>query len=400
MSSDSLRILTREARAAFRQCFGGTPTVLCAAPGRINILGEHTDYNHGYVLPMAVNRWCVMAAEATEEPWVEIVSRQREISARIPLDQPIARTTAEPDAPWANALRGVLAGFLERGTHLPGLRVMLHSDVPPGAGLASSAAIAVAFATVLETVSHLPLDPLDLVLLCQKAEQEFAGVPCGVMDQYISRLGREGCAVLIDCESLTHRHVPLRDDRFQFLTVDSGVHYQVVSSAYHQRREECESAAALLGLRKLRQAQDSHLTTASLLAQPTLLARARHVLSENARTLTAARRLAAGDWQALGTLLNEGHRSLTEDFQLSCPEVETLIRLRQEIPLAASILGARLTGAGFGGSVIYLVETAHTQAVAEQLLEAYAREHPQAAEASTGWIASHPGQGAVVLSGD
>lgn len=402
MTSDSLRILTRDGRDSYRERYNSIPEIITAAPGRMNLIGEHTDYNSGYVLPMALDRWCVCLASPSEDNILEIASTQREYSAQISLqNQTITPATELKDAPWANALRGIIAAFQQRGFTIPPLQILLASNIPPGSGLASSAALAVAFTRLLETVCQTSLDRMEIALLCQKAEQDFAGVPCGIMDQYVCGHARNECALLIDCESLTHRHIPFsKQSEFSFLCIDSGIHHHLADGQYAARRQECEQAAKLLGIRTLRHAEPEDLDNSTLAAQPILQRRAEHVVTENKRTLQMARLLAQKNWQAVGRLMTDGHSSLVENYEVSLAELNFLVELSQTPQYQEDILGARLTGAGFGGSVIFLVNTEKKEQIAKELFAAYTEKFPQAAATSAGWMCSGAVEGAQVLTGN
>jgi galactokinase len=322
------------------------------APGRVNLIGDHTDYNDGFVLPMAIDLECVV--RATPHDSVRVRSTDVDGESDLPADG-----SAEPSEVdgWGRYAAGVLRTLAERGREPAGLDATVSSTVPIGAGLSSSAALEVALALALCDAAGFELQPLELARACQEAEQIATGVPCGIMDQLTSIAGEENCALLIDCRSLDVEPIPLPPD-LAVLVVHSGVSRELADSAYAERRRACEAAAAGLGLPALRDA-----TLEQVADDP----RARHVVSENARVLAAARALREGDVDALGPLLLESHRSLRDDFEVSTPELDALVAALA----AAGALGARLTGAGFGGCVVALAEKDVVDEVTERATSAY-----------------------------
>ncbi len=307
------------------------------APGRVNLIGDHTDYNEGFVLPLALQLECVVRARPRSDGTVRVRSLERAGEVALPADG-----TVEPhDVKGFGAyVAGVVRALAERGRAAVGLEATVSSSVPLGSGLSSSAALEVALALALCDAAGLELSALELALACQRAEQIATGVPCGIMDQLSSLAGREGRALLIDCRSLSVEAIPLPED-LAILVAHCGVARALGETAYAERRRACESAAGRLGLRALRDA-----TLEQVADEP----RARHVVSENARVLEAARALRSRDAEALGPLLSGSHASLRDDFGVSTPELDALVAALEE----AGALGARLTGAGFGGCVVAL----------------------------------------------
>jgi galactokinase len=322
------------------------------APGRVNLIGDHTDYNEGFVLPLAIDLECVVTAEPSDT--VRLRSRELEGEYELPADG-----SAEPrDSPaWSSYAAGVLRALAERGRPPVGIEATISSSVPVGAGLSSSAALEVALALALCDAAGFALPPLELALACQEAEQVATGVPCGIMDQLTSLAGREDCALLIDCRSLEFEPVPLPRE-LAVLCVHSGFSRALADSAYAERRRACEDAARRIGVPSLRDAT---------LAQADDDPRARHVVTENARVLDAARALGDGDLDALGPLLSESHASLRDDFEVSTPELDALAECLE----GAGALGARLTGAGFGGCVVALAHRTQAERVTAQAAAAY-----------------------------
>jgi galactokinase len=364
-AADDLDALAAAARARFMASFGRAPTLLAAAPGRVNLIGEHTDYNDGFVLPMAIDRHLVAAAAPAEGRRWRVISAQLQSRAEIDLGAAFVRG----DPPWADYLRGVLAGFAERGVGLPALDVVLESNLPPGGGLSSSAALEVAAATLIEAAAGPALAALDKARLCQRAEQ-WAGVPCGIMDQLVAVAGQPASALLIDCQSERFQTIPLPDE-VAVLVTDSGVRHALGDGDYAQRRQQCTEAARRLGVPSLRTATAELLAGASL--PPPLERRARHVISENARVHAFVAAFARRDFAAAGALLYDGHRSLRDDYQVSCPELDALVDIAAQLGPAAGVLGARLTGGGFGGCTITLVERPRVADAALAIAAAYQR---------------------------
>lgn len=346
--------------SAFRRTFGREPELISEAPGRVNLIGEHTDYNEGFVLPAAVDRTVVMAAAPGEGTRVRVYSVDFDGRDEWRVDSP--RRTGRRE--WRDYVRGVGWALVEGGYELRGADLAIAGDVPQGSGLSSSAALEVAVAGALCAVSGIEARPRHLALLCQKAENLFVGVQCGIMDQMTAACAREGRALLIDCRSLETEHVPLPAD-VAIVVIDSKVRRALGETAYNQRREECAAAAEALGVESLRDATE---TDVERLPEP-LKRRARHVVLENRRVLEAAAGLRAehddrvdasrreassrrGALQRVGELMYESHASLREDFEVSTPELDLLVELASR---ADGVVGARLTGAGFGGCTVNLV---------------------------------------------
>ena len=337
----------------FARCFGRPPQWLAAAPGRVNLIGEHTDYNDGFVLPMAIERFTLLAADRNTNGTVTLHSLTTGETARFSL-----RGGVKPGQPaWSNYVRGVIAGFQKAGRKITGFDAVIDSTVPYGGGLASSAALEVATATLLEAMGRKPLDPLEKALLCQTAEHEFAGVPCGIMDQFTSILGREDNALLLDCRSRTTRPVPMSDPAVTVLIVNTHVRHRLPDSEYAKRRSQCEAAARALGVPALRDTILQALKAAESKMPRVAFRRARHVVSENERTLKTAQAIQASDWPTVGKLMYASHASLRDDYDVSCPELDAAVDIMQGIGEKGGVIGCRMTGAGFGGCVVSLVQT-------------------------------------------
>lgn len=337
----------------FRARFGQEPEVVVRAPGRVNLLGGHTDYNQGFVLPVAVDRAAWVAAASTPGPTVTVRALDLDDEVDFPLDHLPRRGSGG----WADYPKGVAWALRERGLELVGMQALLTSDVPVGAGLSSSAAIEVAFAYAWQLLSDFDLDSRELALTCQRAENEYVGVNCGIMDQMTSVLGRAGHALLLDCRTLEVKPMPLPQG-VAIVVADTGVRRELAASEYNLRRAQCEEAvqrlaAHLPGLTALRDLTLADFERFQHHLPPVVRCRARHVVTENGRVLAAAEALPAGDVATVGQLMREAHTSLRDDYEVSSPELD---RLAEAAWGMEGCWGARLTGAGFGGCVVALVD--------------------------------------------
>lgn len=374
----------------FAKTFGRAATVAVGAPGRVNLIGEHTDYNDGYVLPMAIERQTVIAAAPREDAQARLQSTGVAEEASFAIDSALA-----PGQPkWANYVKGPIAGYLQRGIQPGGFDALIDSTVPTGSGLSSSAALEVATATLVETLAGQSVDPVDKALICQQAEHDFAGVPCGIMDQFISAMGQRGSALLIDCRTHETRAVPLADDSITVLITNSNVAHELTGGEYAQRRSQCEAAAQTLGVKALRDATLDQLEAGRAKLDDVTYCRARHVITEIQRTLDAADAMQAGDWQAVGKLMFASHASLRDDFEVSVPELDLLVELAQQHVAAGDVIGSRMTGGGFGGCTVTLVRTDAVARVAEFI----AQQYRDKTNIDASYFATKPAQGAGVLS--
>jgi galactokinase len=375
--------------ALFARCFGHPPRWVVAAPGRVNLIGEHTDYNDGFVLPMAIQRYVVIAADANPSRQVTLHSVTTGETASFNVRPKVER--GAPD--WSNYVRGVIAGFQGRKRQVGGFDAVIESTLPYGGGLASSAALEVATATLLEAMVGAVLDPIEKALLCQQAEHDFAGVPCGIMDQFTSILARENHALLLDCRSRTTTPVPLTDPAVTVLIVNTNIRHKLAESEYAKRRSRCEEAARVLKVAALRDATLDLLKAARRQMEPVVFRRARHVISENERTLQAAQAIQASDWAKVGELMYASHTSLREDYEVSCPELDAVVEIAQEMGAAAGVIGCRMTGGGFGGCAVSLVKTEAVQQITRKLDELYEKKTGQ----QTSIFSSRPAGGASIL---
>jgi len=314
------------------------------APGRVNLIGEHTDYNDGYVLPMAIERGVRMAVTPRADRTVSLRSSREPGAVEVDLRRP-----PEPGRrDWARYPLGVIAGYLERGFDVPGFAAEITADLPAGGGLSSSAALEVATATAVEELCGRGLDPRDRALVCQRAEHVHAGVPCGIMDQFAVTFARAGHALLLDCRSHAMRHVPCAD--VAVLVVHCGVSHALADGEYARRRAECAAAARALGVASLRDVDEPRVRDAGRALPDVLRRRATHVVSENTRVQRFMAAIEASDWAAAGRLMGESHESLRHDYEVSCRELDLLVAAA-DVP---AILGCRMTGGGFGGCVVAL----------------------------------------------
>ncbi len=354
--------LAAQVRAGFSD---DGPVALVAAPGRVNLIGDHTDYNEGFVLPTAIDRECVVGWRATTSGHLTMRSRQFEGLVDISSSGRVNAASVEPS--WGRFAAGVVAALAARGGSPPGADLVISSTVPAGSGLSSSSALAVALTLALGDAAGFVLDRRELARIALDAEVRATGVPGGLMDQLASLFGARGHALLIDCRSLAIEPIPM-PSAYAILVVNSGLPRVLAHSEYASRRAECEAAATRLGLTTLRDA-----TLAQVADDP----RARHVVTENARVLEFAGALRAGEAGRLGPLLLASHASLRDDFGVSTPELDFLV----ETLVENGAIGARLTGAGFGGCVVALVQRNHADDVAAKTVAGYRAETGVDAEA-------------------
>ena len=389
---DNQQQALRHLSAAFENKLGASPTRFFRAPGRVNLIGEHTDYNDGYVLPAAIGREVLMAVRPRPDRMVRAMSLQAEEPAEFSLDN----IGFDTQVRWSNYLRGV-AFLLEESDHrLEGMDALITSTVPVGSGLSSSAALEVCTGLALAAISGLELGPVELALLCQRAENEFVGVPCGIMDQFICVLAQQGNALQIDCRTLDYRPVPVGAEA-AVVIVDSGVRRQLAGSEYHTRREQCEEGVRLLRehlpqMRALRDVSLEDLERWGGELPEVVGARCRHVVSENERVVESTEALREGDLARFGKLMVASHCSLRDDYQVSCPELDVLVELAMAAPGA---YGSRLTGAGFGGCTVSLVAREQASAFMRAVGEGYREQTGRAAEI----YLTYPERGAQELEG-
>jgi galactokinase len=352
----------------FQRIFTSPPEVVVRAPGRVNLIGEHTDYNEGFVLPAAIDRAITYAGRRRADRRVRVYSNDFQASAEFDLDN-IQKASENT---WSNFLRGV-SKFLEADGHrLTGADIAFGGDVPREAGLSSSAAVEVGATAFWNKLLGLELDPVYVVKLSRRTENDFVGVPCGIMDQFISALGRRDHALFLDCRDLTYRHVPLRAD-VKIVVCNSGVKRALAQSEYEVRLKQCREAVKWIAatgraVKSLRDVQPSDIEAAHGTMDNLLWRRAHHVVSENERVLEAVRVLESGDLERFGELMNQSHESLRDDYEVSSKELDTLVELARQQP---GVLGARMTGAGFGGCTVNLVRADAAGGFAQAVAEGY-----------------------------
>lgn len=382
------------ADAVFREQFGRPPVLAAAAPGRVNLIGEHVDYCDGFVLPMAIERETVVVAAPRSVVGGESTARLYSTAYREMVDVPLVPTARwRPEGGgWASYVAGVIAGFLDRGATIPAFDAVVDSTVPLGGGLSSSASLEVALATLVAAVAGHAIGPLELALLCQRAEHEFAGVPCGTMDQCASVLCIRDHLVLLDCRSLACVQVPFQSPDLLVLVTNSNVRHALNDGGYAARRADCQRATAILGVPSLREATLAEVEASRDALGDTIFRRARHVVTEIARTLDAATAIAEDCWTDLGELMSASHVSLRDDYAVSCPELDLLVELATAQP---GVLGSRMTGGGFGGCTVTLVEAARADAV----MAAVARGYRQGTGRDCTLFTTRPAAGARLVRG-
>ncbi|MFD8209175.1 galactokinase [Streptomyces sp. NPDC059695] len=352
----------------FEALYGAAPDGVWAAPGRVNLIGEYTDFNDGFVLPLALPHTAVAAVSRRDDGVLRLHSAD--------IGGGVVQLSADALEPlsgggWAAYPAGVVWALREAGHPVTGADVHLASTVPTGAGLSSSAALEVVTALALNDLFGLGLSRPELARIAQRAENAFVGVPCGVMDQMASACAEEGHALHLDTRDLSYRQVPfdLAREGLRLLVVDTRVKHALGDGAYAERRAGCEAGARALGVRTLREVSAAHLPESlARLSDETILRYVRHVVSDNARVERTIALLDAGDTRAVGPVLTEGHASLRDDLRVSCPELDLVV----EAANAAGALGARMTGGGFGGSAVVLVEAERAEAVSAAVEKAFA----------------------------
>lgn len=352
----------------FRRRFAKVPK-LFSAPGRVNLIGEHTDYNKGYVLPIAIQQRTRVAVAPRDDRVIVCHSMNLEEEQRISLDAPARAKTGS----WIDYVEGMARTLANRGIPVGGAELLIASEVPLGAGLSSSASLELSVGLALCSLSGASPAPLDLALVGQSVEHEYVGVQCGIMDQMICALGRAGHALLIDCRSLEATQIPIPPFEASIVVCDTRVRHRHADSGYNQRRAECEQAVSLLQQAGMKIDSLSDLGVPQLAAverhlTPVLLRRVRHVVSENARTRGSVDALKRGHLPGLGRMMTGSHLSLRDDYEVSCKELDFVVELAMR---EAAVLGARMTGGGFGGAAILLVKRAGVDAVTSTLRERF-----------------------------
>ncbi len=373
-ASEELRL--QEMDSIFLTHYGRAAEVVLRAPGRVNLIGEHTDYNDGYVLPAAIERSMLIACSPRTDGKVQAFAMNYNYSTLFSIEG--VQPTSDTRERWSNYLRAMAWVMRRQGIEFTGADCVIQGDVPLGSGLSSSAAMLVASGLMFTSLAGAVIDPVKLALLAQQAEREFVGVNVGIMDQYISALGKVNHALLIDTRSLTYKAVPLPETGVSMVIADTNKKRGLVDSEYNTRRSECEQAVAILknvypGITALRDVSVEQLLAAEDELPDSVRQRARHVVTENQRTLDMASALEAADLKRCGELMNQSHESLAHDYAVSCRELDELVAAARSI---SGVYGARMTGAGFGGCTISLV--------ADSALEEFSEKVPALYRESTG----------------
>ncbi len=400
--STSLEQVVASTTASFQARYDRPPQWVTAAPGRVNIIGEHVDYNDGFVLPMAIERYTVIAAgdcplfastgdappssanrekgtvplgatsgvTATLDPTATIFSAATNEEVSISLTAPPRRRHGH----WSNYVAGVIARSLARGMRPTSFQAVIESSVPYGGGLSSSASLEMALVTLMEAMSGVQISPEEKAQVGLEAEHQYAGVPCGIMDQSASAMCRADHLMLLDCRSQKTEQIPLVDPHITVLIINTNVKHELTGGEYAERRQQCESAAKKLGVASLRDATMEQLEANQGKLQEVEYRRARHAIGEIARTLDAVAAIKAKDWPTVGRLMYASHDSLRDDYEVSCPELDQLVDTARALGPAGGVIGSRMTGGGFGGCTVTLAETGKIDAISKKLADDYQQE--------------------------
>ena len=369
----------------FLETFGAEPDLVAAAPGRVNLIGEHIDYSDGFVLPFAIKDRTLVAARKRGDSTVRIASAQRR-NKIVTVD--ISKVKPGLRGEWERYALGVLwaLGVKE------GVDLLIDGHVPLGAGLSSSAALECSVATAMNHLFDLGFNLEELARLTQKAENKYVGVPCGIMDQSVSLMATQGSALLLDCRDLSTKNIPfdVASSGLELLIIDTQAHHALTDGGYAERRASCESAVAKLGITSLRELTMDKLEKSRGLLTETEFVRARHAVTEMKRVLECVEALSNSDFEKVGQLINQSHTSLRDDYTVSCPELDTAV----EAALAAGALGSRMVGGGFGGSAIALIQASKTTETIKAIEKAFSIKGFKAPR----FFTSLPSQGAELLS--
>ena len=369
----------------FLETFGAEPDLVAAAPGRVNLIGEHIDYSDGFVLPFAIKDRTLVAARKRGDSTVRIASAQRR-NKIVTVD--ISTVKPGLKGEWERYALGVLwaLGVKE------GVDLLIDGHVPLGAGLSSSAALECSVATAMNHLFDLGFNLEELARLTQKAENQYVGVPCGIMDQSVSLMATQGSALLLDCRDLTTKNIPfdVASSGLELLIIDTQAHHALTDGGYAERRASCESVVAKLGIASLRELSMEQLENSRGLLTETEFVRARHAVTEMKRVLECVEALSNSDFAKVGQLINQSHTSLRDDYTVSCPELDTAV----EAALAAGALGSRMVGGGFGGSAIALIQASKTTETIKAVEKAFSSKGFKAPR----FFTSLPSQGAELLS--
>jgi galactokinase len=369
----------------FLETFGEEPDLVAAAPGRVNLIGEHIDYSDGFVLPFAIKDRTLVAARKRDDSTVRIASAQRR-SKVVTLDINDIKPGLKGE--WERYALGVLWSMGVKG----GVDVMIDGHVPLGAGLSSSAALECSVATAMNHLFDMGYDLEELARLTQKAENQYVGVPCGIMDQSVSLMATQGSALLLDCRDLSTKNIPfdVASSGLELLIIDTQAHHALTDGGYAERRASCESAVAKLGITSLRELSLHQLEQSRSVLTEIEYVRVRHAVTEMQRVLDCVDALSNSDFEKVGDLINQSHASLRDDYTVSCPELDTAV----DAALAAGALGSRMVGGGFGGSAIALIQASKTAETIKAVEKAFSGKGFKAPR----FFTSLPSQGAELLS--
>ena len=369
----------------FLETFGEEPDLVAAAPGRVNLIGEHIDYSEGFVLPFAIKDRTMVAARKRDDSTVRIASAQRR-SKIVTVD--ISEVKPGLKGEWERYALGVLWSMGVKS----GVDLLIDGHVPLGAGLSSSAALECSVATAMNHLFDMGFNLEELARLTQKAENQYVGVPCGIMDQSVSLMASRGFALLLYCRDLSTRNIPfdVASHGLELLIIDTQAHHALTDGGYAERRASCEAVAAKLSVKSMRELTMAQLDSGRATLSETEYIRARHAITEMKRVLDCVDALGSGDFVKVGQLINESHRSLRDDYTVSCPELDTAV----EASLVAGALGSRMVGGGFGGSAIALIEVAKTSQTISAIEKAFADKKFKAPR----FFTSLPSQGAELIS--
>lgn len=359
----------QKTRQTFTAAFSAQPQLSVQAPGRVNLIGEHTDYNDGFVLPCAIDYHTAASGSPRSDRRVRVIAADYDGERdEFSLDAPII---PNPDKLWANYVRGVVKYLLEAGANLTGADLAISGNVPQGAGLSSSASLEVATGQFFKALGNLALDPTELALIGQRAENRFVGCNCGIMDQLISARGEANHALLIDCRSLAAQSVSMPEG-IAVVIINSNVQRGLVGSEYNTRRRQCEEAARFFGVKVLRDVDMPTYAAKSAGLDPVVARRARHIITDSQRALDLAQALPAGDMSRISRLMADSHTSMRDDFEITCPQVDALVKIVKDVIGEAG--GVRMTGGGFGGCVVALVPNELVTRVGEAVAARYTGE--------------------------
>jgi len=353
--------------ASFMERFHKEP-MLVRSPGRVNIIGEHTDYNDGFVLPAAIDKSIYVAVAKRDDATISLFSKEFNEAFEINLNN-LQRSEKQ----WANYILGVVAQLQKKNYSLSGFELMIDGDVPIGAGLSSSAAVECATAFALNELFQLKIDKLDMVKMAQKAEHEYAGVMCGIMDQFASMFGKADSVIQLDCRSLAYKYEPFKLEEIKIVLLNTNVKHSLASSAYNERRQQCDEGAALVRKKypdiiNLRDVSLAMLDEIVAPADPLIYKRCRYVVEENQRLLDACAALEKGDLATLGQKMYDSHKGLSVEYEVSCKELDFLV---DQVRHNSNVIGARMMGGGFGGCTINLVKEEAVDSLVKELSVAY-----------------------------